>query len=68
MLTIVKNESFYRASFRNRPIVSIDSYDGTVHRGPFQKYQSRWILINDPDNSDEKCYKNVLFLRRWIAI
>ena len=30
-----KNMSFYRAFDRNRPIETIDSYDGTVHRGPF---------------------------------
>ena len=45
----MKNKSFYRASFRNRPIVSIDGYDGTVHRGPFQKYCSRPIVMDGPD-------------------
>ena len=49
MLTNVKNESFYRVKFRNRPIVSIDGYDGTVYRGPFQKYRSRPIVMDGPD-------------------
>ena len=49
MLTNVKNESFYRAKFRNRPIISIDGYDGTVHRGPFRKYHSRPIVMDGPD-------------------
>ena len=45
----MKNKSFYRASFRNRSIVSIDGYDGTVHRGPFRKYRSRPIVMDSPD-------------------
>ena len=49
MLTFVKNRAFYRAKFRNRPIVSIDGYDGTVHRGPFRKYRSRPIVMDSPD-------------------
>ena len=49
MLTIVKSKSFYRASFRNRPIVLIDDYDVTVHCGPFQKYHSRPIVMDGPD-------------------
>ena len=49
MLTNVKNTSFYRAKFRNRPIVSIDGYDGTVHRGPFRKYRSRPITMDGPN-------------------
>ena len=49
MLTNVKNESFYRANFRNRPIVSIDGYDETVHHGPFRLSRDRPILINGPD-------------------
>ena len=48
MLTNVKNESFYRANFRNRPIVSIDGYDETVHRGPFRKYRSHPIVMDGP--------------------
>ena len=31
--------SFYRAFGRNRPIETINGYDGSVHRGPFQKYR-----------------------------
>ena len=34
---------------RNRPIETIDGYDGTVHRGPFQKSRSRPIAMNGPD-------------------
>ena len=49
MLTNVKNTSFYRAKFRNRPIVLINGYDGTVHRGPFQKYCSRPIAMDGSD-------------------
>ena len=45
----MKNKSFYRVPFCNCPIVSIDGYDGTVHRGPFQKYRSRPIVMDGPD-------------------
>ena len=45
----MKKKSFYRASFRNRPIISINGYDGTVHRGPFQKYRSLLIVMDGPD-------------------
>ena len=48
-LQTMKNNPFYRASFRNRPIVSIDGYDGTVHRGPFQTYRSRLIVMDGLD-------------------
>ena len=41
--------SFYRAFGRNRPIETIDGYDGTVHRGPFQKYHGHWISMDGPD-------------------
>ena len=34
---------------RNRPIETIDGYDETVHRGPFQKSHSRLIAIDDSD-------------------
>ena len=57
MLTNVKNESFYRANFRNRPIVSIDGYDETVHRGPFRLSRDRPILINGPDWIPKMRYK-----------
>ena len=49
MLTNVKNTSFYRAKFCNRLIVSMDGNDGTVHRGPFQKYRSRPIMMDGQD-------------------
>ena len=49
MLRIVKNMSFYRASFRNRPIVSIDGYDETVHRGPFQLSRDCRIVMDGHD-------------------
>ena len=49
MLTIVKNVSFYRANFRNRPIVSIDGYDETVHRGPFRLSRDRRIVMDGHD-------------------
>ena len=35
-LQMSKNKSFNSNFGRNRPIVSIDGYDETVHRGPFQ--------------------------------
>ena len=35
-LQMSKNKSFYSNFGRNRPIFSIDDYDETVHRGPFQ--------------------------------
>ena len=35
---------FYRVFGRNRPIETIDDYDQTVHRGPFQLYCSRRIF------------------------
>ena len=34
---------------RNRPIETINGYDGTVHRGPFQLSRSRLILVDGPD-------------------
>ena len=49
MLRIVKNMSFYRASFRNCPIVSIDGYDETVHRGPFRLSRGRRIVMDGYD-------------------
>ena len=48
---MLKNMSFYRAFDRNRPIETIDSYDGTVHHGPFQIIRGRPILINSPNES-----------------
>ena len=49
MLTNVKNESFYRANFRNRPIVWIDGYDETVHHGPFRLSRDRRIVMDGHD-------------------
>ena len=49
MLTIVKNVSFYRANFHNRPIVSIDGYDETVPRGPFRLSCDRRIVMDGHD-------------------
>ena len=45
-----KNMSFYSTFGRNHPIVSIDGYDGMVHRGPFQINHSRLISIDDLDD------------------
>ena len=50
MHTTTKNTSFYSNFGRNRPIVSIDGYDETVHRGPFQLSRSRPISIDGPDD------------------
>ena len=44
-----KNISFYRVFGRNRPIEAIDGNDETVHRGPFQLYRSRRIVMKGPD-------------------
>ena len=37
MLYKSEEHVFYRVFGRNRPIETIDGYDGTVHRGPFKK-------------------------------
>ena len=47
----------YKLFGRNRPIETIDSYDGTVHRGPFQKFLGRWIWMDGPDEAFEMRYK-----------
>ena len=60
---MMKNKSFYRASFHNRSIVSIDGYDGTVHRGPFQKYRSRPIVMDGPDATVRDAFIKRLELR-----
>ena len=39
----------YRLFGRNRPIETINGYDGMVHRGPFQKYCGHWILMDGLD-------------------
>ena len=49
MLTNMKNKSFYRANFRIRPIVSINGYDETVHRGPFRLSRDRRIVMDGHD-------------------
>ena len=49
MLKNVKNMPFYRAKIRNRPIKTIDGYDETVHRGPFQLSRDRRIVIDGHD-------------------
>ena len=49
MLTNGKNRSFYMANFHNRPIVSIDGYDETVHRRPFRLSLDRQIVMDDHD-------------------
>ena len=47
-LQTMKNILFYRAFGCNRPIVSIDGYDGTVHRGPFRLSRDRRICDGRP--------------------
>ena len=49
MHTSVKNNSIYTKFGRNRPIISIDGYDETVHRGPFRLSPSRPIGIDGSD-------------------
>ena len=49
MLKNVKNTSFYRRKFCNRPIKTIDGYDETVYRGPFQLSRDRRIVIDGHD-------------------
>ena len=43
-----KNKPFYSNFGRNRPIVSIDGYDETVHHGPFQLCRDRRIEDGAP--------------------
>ena len=59
---------FYRVFGRNRPIETIDGYDGTVHRGPFQTCRGRPISTNGLDDPRDGSYKNASICRRWIAI
>ena len=65
---IRKNTSFYRVFGRNRPIETIDGYDGTVHHGPFQTCHGRPISTNGLDDPRDGSYKNASSCRRWIAI
>ena len=46
-----KNISIYTIFGRSRPMVLIDGYDETVHRGPFQLYCSSQILMKGPDEA-----------------
>ena len=48
MLTIVKNGSFYREKFRNRPIETIDGYDKRSMMDRFRKYRDRRIVDGGP--------------------
>ena len=48
-VTIAKNSSFYSNFGRNRPIVLIDGYDETVHRGPFRLNRHRQIIMDGLD-------------------
>ena len=45
-----KNNLFYSTFGRNRPIVSINGYDGMVHRGPFCLSRGRPIVMNGLDD------------------
>ena len=45
----MKNILFYRVFGRNRPIETIDSYDETVHRGPFRLNRNRQISMDGMD-------------------
>ena len=49
MIRIVKNILFYRLFRRSHPIVLIDFYNGTVHRGPFQTSRGRRMVMGDHD-------------------
>ena len=60
--------SFYSTFGRNRPIVSIDDYDRTVHRGPFQTCRGCPISTNDQDDPRDERYKNASICRHWIVI
>ena len=44
-----KNTSFISTFGCNCPIVSIDGYHGTVHRGPFRLSRGQPILMNGLD-------------------
>ena len=46
---MTKNKYIYRAFDRNRPIKTIDGYDETAHRGPFQLSRDRRIVIDGHD-------------------
>ena len=48
MLTNVEEQVILYIFGRNRSIVSIDGYDGMVHRGPFQLSRDRRICDGAP--------------------
>ena len=48
-LQMSKNKSFYSNFGRNCSIVSINGYDETVHRGPFQLSRDRRIMMDGHD-------------------
>ena len=54
MVRIVKNMSIYTKFGGNRPIVSIDGYDETVHDGPFRLSRGRRIVMDGHDLIERK--------------
>ena len=48
-LQMSKNKSFYSNFGRNRPIVSIDGYNESVHCRPFQLSHDRRIVMDGHD-------------------
>ena len=52
-----KKISIYTSFGRNRLIETINGYDEMVHRGPFQLYRSRRILM---ERQDEAVWVNVI--------
>ena len=48
MLKNVEEQVILYIFGRNRPIVLIDGYDGTIHRGPFQLSRDRRIYDGAP--------------------
>ena len=51
MLRTSKNTSIYTDFGLNRPIETIDDYDGMVHCGPFQLSHRCSILMDGPDEA-----------------
>ena len=49
MLTNVEEQVILYIFGHNPPIVSIDGYDGTVHRGPFQLSRDLRIVMDGHD-------------------
>ena len=49
MLRTSEEYSIYTKFGCNRPIETIDGYDGTVHRGPFRLSRGRPIPMNGLD-------------------